>query len=124
RAKPGSVDVAGLKCVEELAEHGANHNARATKQAIMGVPNRFHTIGATPFLLACRTADIPLMRLLLELGADPLLPNEDSTTPLLAAAGVGTNSPLEEPGTEAEVMEAVKLVLTRGGDVNTVDKNG
>ena len=90
----------------------------------MGVTVRFHTIGATPFLLAARTADLPLMRLLLELGADPLLPNEDGTTPLLAAAGVGTNSPLEEPGTEPEVIEAVKLVLAHGGDPNTVDKNG
>src|SRR5262249_40439199 len=81
-------------------------------------------IGATPFLLASRTADLPLMRLLLELGADPLLPNEDGTTPLMAAAGVGTNSPIEEPGTEAEIMEAVKLVLGRRGNINTVDKNG
>ena len=123
-APQGSGNMDSLEFVKKLVAHGANVNARATKQANMGVTIRFHTIGATPFLLACRTADIPLMRLLLELGADPLLPNEDGTTPLLAAAGVGTNSPLEEPGSEAEVMEAVKLVLSRGGDVNTVDKNG
>src|SRR5437870_7509309 len=123
-APQGSGNMDSLEFVKKLVAHGANVNARATKQANMGVTIRFHTIGATPFLLACRTADIPLMRLLLELGADPLLPNEDSTTPLLAAAGVGTNSPLEEPGTEPEVMEAVKLVLGLGGDINTVDKNG
>src|SRR5262249_46216163 len=76
------------------------------------------------FLLAARTADLPLMHLLLELGADPRLANDDGTTPLLAAAGVGTNSPLEEPGTEAEVMEAVKLVLGLDGNINAVDKNG
>ena len=113
-----------LEFVRKLVARGANVNARATKQANMGVTIRFHSIGATPFLLAARTADVQLMRLLLELGADPLLPNEDGTTPLLAAAGVGTNSPLEEPGTEPEVMGAVKLVLERGGDINTVDKNG
>ena len=33
------------------------------------------------------------MRLLAELGADPLLPNEDGTTPLMVAAGVGTQAP-------------------------------
>ena len=113
-----------LEFVRKLVAHGANVNARATKQANMGVTVRFHSIGATPFLLAARTADIQLMHLLLELGADPLLPNQDGTTPLLAAAGVGTNSPLEEPGTEPEVMEAVKLVFGLGGDINTVDKNG
>ena len=123
-APQGSGKMDSLEFVRKLVAHGANVNARATKQANMGVTIRFHSIGATPFLLAARTADVQLMRLLLDLGADPLLPNEDGTTPLLAAAGVGTNSPIEEPGTEPEIMEAVKLVLARGGDVNAVDKNG
>ncbi len=95
-APQGSGNMDSLEFVRKLVAHGANVNARATKQANMGVTVRFHSIGATPFLLAARTADIQLMRLLLELGADPLLPNEDGTTPLLAAAGVGTNSPIEE----------------------------
>jgi len=123
-APQGSGNMDSLEFVRKLVAHGANVNARATKQANMGVTVRFHSIGATPFLLAARTADVQLMRLLLDLGADPLLPNEDGTTPLLAAAGVGTNSPIEEPGTEPEIMEAVKLVLARGGDINAVDKNG
>jgi ankyrin repeat protein len=81
-------------------------------------------IGATPMLMAARTADAPLMRLLAELGADPLLPNADGTTPILAAAGVGTYSPGEDPGTETEVLEAVKAAVELGGDLNGVDKNG
>ena len=64
------------------------------------------------------------MRLLAELGADPLLPNADKTTPLMAAAGVGTYSPGEDPGTEAETLEAVKVAVELGGDVNAVDDNG
>jgi len=123
-APQGSGNMDSLEFVRKLVAHGANVNVRAIKQANMGVTVRFHSIGATPFLLAARTADVQLMRLLLELGADPLFPNEDGTTPLMAAAGVGTNSPLEEPGTEAEVMEAVKLVFGLGGEINTVDKNG
>jgi ankyrin repeat protein len=83
-----------------------------------------NTIGATPLLLAARTADVDLMRVLAELGADPKLTNDDGTTLLMVAAGVGTNSPGEDPGTETEVMEAVKLALQLGGDVNAVDKNG
>ncbi len=65
-----------------------------------------------------------MMRELASLGADPLLPNEDGTTPLMAAAGAGTQSPGEDPGTEAEAVEAVKLALALGNDVNVVDRNG
>ncbi len=50
------------------------------------------------------------MRLLVELGADPLLPNFNNTTPLLAAAGVGTAEPQEEAGEESEALEAVKML--------------
>ena len=64
------------------------------------------------------------MRLLAELGADPLLTNEDGTTPLMAAAGLGVHSPGEDPGTEPEALEAVKVAVALGGDVNAMDKNG
>ena len=37
-----------------------------------------NTLGATPFLLAARTADAELMRTLAALGADPLIPNADN----------------------------------------------
>jgi uncharacterized protein len=64
------------------------------------------------------------MRLLVELGADPLLSNDENTTALMAAAGVGTHAPGEDPGTEPEMVEAVKVALELGNDVNAVDKNG
>ena len=98
-------------------------NARMTKQGEAGY-TEFNMIGATPFLMAARTADVPLMRLLAQLGADPLMPNADNTTPIAAAAGVGTKSPGEDPGTESEVLEAVKLAIELGGNVNAVDNNG
>jgi hypothetical protein len=44
--------------------------------------------GATPLIMAARLADGPLMRLLLELGADPKLTNEDNTALLMVASGV------------------------------------
>ena len=75
-------------------------------------------------LFAADREDVPLMRLLLKLGADPLLANFNGTTPLMAAAGVGTAEPQEEAGEESEALEAVKMLLDLGADVNTVDKNG
>jgi ankyrin repeat protein len=122
-APEGSGNLSSLDLVRKLVAHGANVNARMTKSGNVGRTS-LNMIGATPFLMAARTGDAPLMRLLAELGADPLLPNADNTTPLLAAAGVGTYSPGEDPGTETEVLEAVKVALELGGDVNGVDNHG
>src|SRR4029077_6505292 len=65
-----------------------------------------------------------LMKTLAALGADPLLPNADNSTPLMAAAGLASRSPGEDPGTESETVEAVQAALDLGADINAVDKNG
>jgi ankyrin repeat protein len=80
--------------------------------------------GSTPFLLASRSADVELLRLLVDLGADPEVPNIDNSTPLMVAAGLGTESPGEDPGTESEVLESVEYILSLGGDINAVDDRG
>jgi len=80
--------------------------------------------GATPLLLAARTADLPYLRRLLELGADPHRTNVDESTPLMAAAGLGTLAPGEEAGSEPEALEAVRMLLDLGANVNAVDRNG
>jgi ankyrin repeat protein len=122
-APPGSGNMSSLDLVRKLAAHGADLNARMTRQSRAGL-HSLNTRGATPFLAAARTADAELMRLLAELGADPLIPNEDNTTPLMVAAGVGTRSPGEDAGSEAEVLEAVKVAFELGNDINAVDSRG
>ena len=122
-APAGSGTMTSLEFVRKLVAAGADVNARVTKRPPAGITS-LNFIGGTPFLLAARTADAPLMRLLAELGADPLLPNEDNTTPIMVAAGVGTQAPGEDPGTEPEVLEAVKVALELGGDLNGVDDKG
>ena len=54
-------------------QHGADVNARETKEPRDGNRNMLNRIGATPFLLAAKAVDLPLMRALLEQGADPKL---------------------------------------------------
>jgi ankyrin repeat protein len=122
-APQGSGTMDSLAFVRKLVAKGATLDTRVTKKPNMGVTT-LNTIGATPFLLAARTADAPLMKLMAELGADPLLTNEDGSTPLMVAAGLGTNAPGEDPGTEPEVLDAVKVALDLGNDLNVVDKNG
>jgi hypothetical protein len=55
------------------------------------------------------------MKVLFEVGADPLLPNVENATPLMAAAGLGTLAPGEQAGTEDECLEALQFTLDHGG---------
>jgi ankyrin repeat protein len=118
----GSGNLSSVQFIRKLVEHGADVNARLKHGK--GGPGLYDKVGATPFLMAAATADTVYMRLLVELGADPLLPNKDGCTPLMAAAGIGCLAPDEEAGTEPEALAAVEYLLTLGADVNTVDKNG
>jgi len=119
----GTLD--SLDLVRQLVKRGADVNAREKKEPRDGYRNQLNRIGATPFLLAAKSDDIPLMRVLLELGADPSITTEDGTSALMAAAGVGIWAPGENPGTDEEALAAVKLAFdVGGGAVNDVDKNG
>jgi len=76
-------------------------------------------------VMAAKSADVPLMRVLLESGADPKIKTNDGTSALMAAAGVGVYGPGESPGTHEEALEAVKLAYEAGGgDVNDVNRDG
>jgi ankyrin repeat protein len=118
----GNID--SLTFVREMVKLGANPNLRATQQPRNVYRVFLNRIGSTPLMIAALLADAPLMRVLIEMGADGTIANEDNTTVLMAASGVGVSSPGEEPGTEEEAFECVKLALALGGDVNAVDAYG
>jgi ankyrin repeat protein len=133
-----------LPLVKALLAHGANPNAKiakATPIRRLGEDLALPTplLGATPFFLAAKYADMPILRALVAGGGDPLVPSADGTTPLMAAAGVGwagtTNrrgidvtankSAASDPHQdEPQTRELVELLVGMGGDVNAKNQNG
>jgi ankyrin repeat protein len=120
-----------LDLVQKLLDRGANVNAQLKKQ----VPYRAKldrgddtmlTTGTTPFLRAAKAGDIAAMTLLLAKGADAKLSTRNGINPLMAAAGLGTK---EEDSTgrhktEAEAIDAIRLCLENGVDINATDARG
>jgi ankyrin repeat protein len=131
--------VTSLELAQQLLDHGANPNVRVDWPEI-----RFDTVGgttrnppgltlgrhlltyngATAFYVAAKNGDAELMRLLAAGGADPTLPTRFGVTPLMVAAGLDTWEG-ETPGpytgvSEAERLEAVRLAVELGNDVNAV----
>jgi ankyrin repeat protein len=123
----GTVD--SIEVIKKLIARGANVNARMSRNGMKdGQRNRLNRLGATPFLLAAKITDVEVMRLLVAAGADPKTPTADGTTPLMVAAGVAIWNPGEDggslPGQEGEVLEAVKMCVELGNDVNATNYLG
>jgi len=138
------------RMVRALLEHGANPNAplktwtpeRRTSKDFSFYPE---VVGATPFWLAARFSQPEVMRMLLQHGADPKFvfrveyvpdggPAEDVfrkriyvTNPLMAAVGMGGGRewvPVERAAKEALTLEAVKIAVESGSDVNLENTDG
>jgi len=138
-----SGNVTGLELAKKLLEKGANPNLRlewkeqrfgvslGTTKAPPNIPLGRHYLsfnGTTPFWHAARNGDAPYMRILLQFGADGKMPNAHGVTPLMAAAGLDYYEG-EAPGpytgvSEAERLEAVKLALEVGQNINAVTNFG
>lgn len=80
--------------------------------------------GQTPFLLASLSGDVSTMRLLLEYKADPKIATYGGTTPLMAASGVNWVFSQTYDEGEPALLEAVKLCVELGMDVNAKNSMG
>ncbi len=80
--------------------------------------------GATPFLRAAQSGDVVLMKYLLAHGADPKIATQHNDTALSVAAGIGWVEGVTFEWSEAENIEAVKMCLDAGIDVNAADFEG
>jgi ankyrin repeat protein len=116
-----------LELLKLLIAKGADVNARLGP--VVGrpaedeeqIPHPAH--GATPLWLAATGPDVDAMRTLLEAGADPFIPSATHVSTLIAAAGIEYRQGYRQK-LEAEVLEAVRLLLARGLDVNASDDYG
>ncbi len=120
------VNLDRLRVLRALLAHGADVNGRNSMEEPRwsGARYRRHMTGATAFMLAAKAADVEVLRLLLEHGADPTIDTEDGITPLMAAAGISWASN-QDRASETQVLEAVRLLVEEhGADVNAVSDVG
>lgn len=113
--------------IKAILAHGANVNAALTHP----LPGRsgmdFGDVsldeGTTPLMRAARSGDAEVMRILLQAGADPKLVTKDGNTALLFAAGIGYRDK-QTQGTDEDALEAVKVCLAQGMDINQTNTKG
>ncbi len=132
------------KMVAALLAHGADPNAplqtwTPTRRSSRDFNFAPELVGATPFWLAARFTEPEVMRLLVKHGADPLVVHRaeyadlsqtrktQATTPLMAAVGMGGGVAWVQPNLatrEALILEAVKLAVDLGVDLNAANADG
>lgn len=118
---------AALEAVTALLDHGANPNAKLTKnlpgKSGMDAGDLTLDEGATPLMRAARAGDSAAMTILLQKGADPKLTTKDGNTAFMFAAGVGYRDK-NTRGSEPAALEAVKLAFTTNPDINQANGRG
>ena len=134
---PPTGNLTAIQLAKKLLERGANPNVRIKwderpfgkeggtmrNPPLIQLGRHYLTYnGATPFYIAAHNGDVEYMRLLAEHGADANIRNALNITPLIVASGLDYWEG-ETPGpftgvSEAERIEAIKLTIDMGNDVN------
>ena len=127
-----------LALAEAMLARGADPDARLerpqrlTNAFEIGVftspgSGRLTQIGSTPLLVAAKSADAAMMRLLAGAGADPTRTTDDGTNALMLAAGLGKRAATDityYDWTEEKAVEALAAGLELGLDVNAANAHG
>jgi ankyrin repeat protein len=104
------IDAAGV--VKVLLAHGADPNLRLKKPIIGRHNNLLGDTslgdGTTPLMRAAKANDLAIIKLLLDGGADPTITLKDRTTTTMIASS----------------LDAIKLLVEHGVDVNAFNSNG
>ncbi|MEM7415220.1 MAG: ankyrin repeat domain-containing protein [Gemmatimonadota bacterium] len=103
-------EVTYLELVERLLRTGVDPNVRLTKQLWFTTFGddylRTDRMGATPFWRAAYALDLPLMKMLIQYGADPTIPTKKTVSPRVGAGAIvsvdtGPNDPSGLPAVPA-----------------------
>jgi ankyrin repeat protein len=130
--RPSADETTAIEIIQRLLEAGANPNA----QLKLLPPYRnvlddrgadpLITIGTTPLIRAAKGADSDAVRLLLEHGALPDLPQDEGVTALMAVAGLQWLA-INTRGryvTEPEAIATAELLIGGGAEINQKDNRG
>ncbi|MGC4081901.1 MAG: ankyrin repeat domain-containing protein [Vicinamibacterales bacterium] len=133
------------RMVKALLDHKADPNVRVeswtpTRRSSRDWNFNPELVGATPYWLAARVTAPSIMKVLAEHGAtttvlhhavyhagDPTEERSQTTTPLMAAVGMGGGVPwvpVDPKDREALTLETVRLALEQGSDVNQKNDDG
>lgn len=113
--------------IKALLAKGANPNAALLKsiapRGVLDGADGTLGAGATPFLRAARGGDVETMKLLLDNKANVNTTTAAGVNALMIAAGTGWRDG-KSRATDANSVEAVKLLAGMGLDINSVATNG
>jgi ankyrin repeat protein len=117
-----------MPLIKALLKKGADPNARAETIPFNGLyvfdGSWINFDGQTSFVRAALAGDVELMRVLLEYHANPNIATVEGTTALMAASGMNWVSNQTYNHGEAAYLEAIKLCLQQGADVNAANSLG
>jgi len=110
--------------VKAILAHGANPNARTTRDSPRNLNAGVSFKGATPLFFAASRGNVEGVRALIAGGADPFITTDDKTAPLHVAAWGG--NPSNKDWTEDEkknLLEIIKVLVQLGADVNSTGEH-
>ena len=129
--KEAGSTLTSLEIVQMLLARGANVNAALRAQ----VPYRTKLdrggdgvlgAGTTPLLRAAKAGDTPVVKLLLEKGANPKASTRNGVNAIMMAANVATREEdmTGRNKTQKDALESIALLVAAGTDINGADTQG
>jgi ankyrin repeat protein len=119
-----ALEASRVEIVKTLISHGANPNARTTKDSPRNSYSGVSFKGATPVFLAASVGNFEALRALVAGGADLFIKTDEGTGPLQVATWGG--NPYNRDWTEEEkknLFETTKLLVELGADVNAAGEH-
>jgi uncharacterized protein len=114
-----------VEMVSALLRAGAKPDVRLIQKKATVAASGIELQGATALALAAEINNLDAVKVLADGGADPSIPTERNTSPLMLAAGAGTDlARPRSPEERAMALRTVRFLVERGADVNAAGEFG